>query len=57
MLTPFATMRGIKTVLTVASMLTPGMLAACSVFSIVKDGKVIVGNNNDNTLSSICCST
>ncbi len=41
-------MRGIETILTLA-LLVPGTLAACSVFSIVKDGKVLVGNNNDNT--------
>lgn len=42
-------MRGIKTLLAITSLLPPGTLAACSVVSIVKDGKVFVGHNNDNT--------
>jgi hypothetical protein len=44
-------MPALKALLTTASLLLPGPLAACSVFSLAIGGNVIVGNNNDNTYS------
>ena len=44
-------MRVMTALMTVASLVTPGILAACSAVAFVVDGKVLLGHNNDNSFS------
>jgi len=42
-------MHGLKPTIVAISLLMPATLAACSVFSIVMNGQVLLANNNDNS--------